>query len=225
MRGGGGAGLPLRMKLPNLREVALCRCPLGAAVPRVGVITDAQIRDIASRTPGMRRFLLTSKREPTAIAEQVREAGTDTVQLVDRMLPADLESLRGEIPEISIVQVVHVVGATSLSEAQQVAPYVDAILLDSGTPDSPTRALGGTGLVHDWDISAEIVRTVACPVFLAGGLGPDNVGDAIRRVRPYGVDVCSRLRPHGDLDELLLSRFFSEINSVPAAHGNEGDRP
>ena len=79
--------------------------------------------------------------------------------------------------------------------------------------------------MHDWDISAEIVRTVACPVFLAGGLGPDNVGDAIRRVRPYGVDVCSRLRPHGDLDELLLSRFFSEINSVPAAHGNEGDRP
>ncbi len=182
-----------------------------------GVLADEEIRDIAAGMQDIRRFLLTCKQEPTAIAKQVREAGTDTVQLVDRMLPDDLAELRSRIPKVSIVQVVHVLGVASISEAEQVAPRVDAILLDSGNPDAPNRALGGTGRVHNWDVSADIVRAVPCPVFLAGGLGPDNVADAIRRVQPYGVDVCSRLRPQGELDEPLLSRFFSEVASAGAS--------
>lgn len=185
------------------------------------MIPDAEIRDIAARTPDLRRFLLTSKQDPAAIAMQVREAGTDTVQLVDRMRADALMDLRTEIPKVSIVQVVHVLGAASIQEAQQVARYVDAILLDSGNPDASNRTLGGTGRVHNWDVSAEIVRTVPCPVFLAGGLGPDNVGEAIRQVRPHGVDVCSRLRPRGELDEVLLSRFFSEVSSAAAAQRSD----
>jgi phosphoribosylanthranilate isomerase len=178
------------------------------------MIADSQIRDIAARMPDTRRFLLTSKQEPVAIAKQVRETGVDTVQLVDRMSSADLIRLRSEVPELSIVQVVHVLGASSVAEAERVAPHVDAVLLDSGSPDAAKRTLGGTGNVHDWNISAEIVRALSCPVFLAGGLGPDNVGEAIRQVRPYGVDVCSRLRPRGHLDEDLLSRFFTEVSSA-----------
>jgi phosphoribosylanthranilate isomerase len=189
-----------------------------------GMLADTDIRAIAAGMPDTRRFLLTARQEPTAIADQVREAGTDTVQLVDRMLPDDLAELRSKVPKVSIVQVVHVLGAASISEAQLVAPYVDAILLDSGDPDASNRTLGGTGRVHNWDVSAEIVRTVRCRVFLAGGLGPGNVSDAIRHVRPYGVDVCSRLRPGGHLDELLLSRFFSEVkNAVTAQPGVESD--
>ncbi|MBW2274613.1 MAG: phosphoribosylanthranilate isomerase [Deltaproteobacteria bacterium] len=187
-----------------------------------GMLPDEQIRDIAARVPGARHFLLTAKQEVAAIAEQVREAGTDTVQLVDRMAPAELARLRREIPEVSLVQVVHVVGPDSISEARQVEPHVDAILLDSGQPDAPDRTLGGTGLVHDWGLSAQIVRSVSCPVFLAGGLDPDNVGEAIRRVRPYGVDVCSRLRPQGELDERLLSRFFEEVGRAAAEVRGEG---
>ena len=50
---------------------------------------------------------------------------------------------------------------------------------------------GGTGKVHDWSISRRIVAAVPLPVFLAGGLTPENVGEAIRTVRPFGVDLCT----------------------------------
>ena len=68
------------------------------------------------------------------------------------------------------------------------SPTADALVLDSRTAD----CLGGTGLTHDWSVSAGIVEAVApLPVYLAGGLRPENVGEAIARVRPAGVDVNS----------------------------------
>ncbi|MFP8878490.1 MAG: phosphoribosylanthranilate isomerase [Myxococcota bacterium] len=177
-----------------------------------GVITDERIRELAATIPaGVRRFLLTCKQEPSELIEQVRAAGTDTLQLVDRMTVPDLVRLRDGLPGVDLVQVVHVTGPAAIAEAEAVAPHVDFILLDSGRPDALVRELGGTGRSHDWFTSAEIVRRVAVPVFLAGGLGPDNVARAIREVRPYGVDVCSRLRPQRRLDEALLADFFASV--------------
>ncbi|MFQ5690728.1 MAG: phosphoribosylanthranilate isomerase [Gemmatimonadota bacterium] len=185
-----------------------------------GVIPDARIRDIAAAVPpGIHTFLLTCRRDPDEIAAQQCRAGVDTVQLVDRMSVADLVALRTKLPGISLIQVVHVTGEGAIAEARRVEPYVDAILLDSGTPDAARRELGGTGRVHDWSISTKIVRNVASPVFLAGGLGPDNVAEAIRRVRPHGVDVCSGLRPRGHLDEALLGRFFRAVRDASADPG------
>ena len=66
------------------------------------------------------------------------------------------------------------------------APHVDAILLDSGNPSLEVKELGGTGRRHDWAISRQIVEAVDVPVWLAGGLNPDN---AARRSRP-----CARSR-------------------------------
>jgi phosphoribosylanthranilate isomerase len=104
-----------------------------------------------------------------------------------------------------------VTGPAALQQALDVERHVDFILLDSRNPDGPARALRGTGNVHDWRVSSEIVRAVHCPVFLAGGLGPDNVAQAIADVAPFGVDVCSRLRPNGSLNEDLLKKFFNAI--------------
>ena len=181
----------------------------------VGVIPDDLIREIAKTIPpGIRSFLLTSRRDPDLIVAQQRETGVDTIQLVDRVGARELEKLRSSLPDVSLVQVVHVTGAGAIEEAVSVAPLVDAILLDSGTPDAPVRELGGTGRVHDWEVSARIVAQVDRPVFLAGGLRPDNVAEAIRKVRPSGVDVCSGLRPTGLLDERLLASFFEAVRSV-----------
>jgi phosphoribosylanthranilate isomerase len=177
-------------------------------------ISDRQIQRLARANGDVQRFLLTSKTDPCEIGSQVASAGTDTVQLVDALSVADLARLRTTLPEVSIVQVVHVTGPSAIERAREVAPVVDAVLLDSGTPDGPTRMLGGTGNTHDWKISAQIVDAVKCPVYLAGGLGPDNVREAIERVRPYGVDVCSRLRPQGGLEETLLSGFMHEVRGA-----------
>jgi phosphoribosylanthranilate isomerase len=179
-------------------------------------ISDQQIRELAGANADVKRFLLTCRTKPDEIRRQALDAETDTLQLVDYIDLADLERLRIDLPGVSLVQVVHVTGPSAISQARDVEPYVDAILLDSGTPDGPARTLGGTGNTHDWAISAQIVSHVDCPVFLAGGLGPGNVAEAIDRVRPYGVDVCSRLRPHGHLDEDLLAQFFDAVGDAPA---------
>jgi phosphoribosylanthranilate isomerase len=174
-------------------------------------ISDDCIREIAAAHPDVSRFLLTCRTDPESIRRQALAAGTDTIQLVDRVELRDLAALRESLPGISLVQVVHVTGPAAIAEARRVEPYVDAVLLDSGRPDDPVRSFGGTGRAHDWDVSAQIVRELACPVFLAGGLGPDNVGAAVGRVQPYGVDACSRLRPNGPLDENVLARFFAAV--------------
>ncbi len=184
----------------------------------VGVISDDRIREIAKTIPpGVRSFLLTSRCDPDLIVAQQRETGVDTIQLVDHVDAPDLRRLRISLPDVSLVQVIHVTGASAIANAISVASLVDAILLDSGTPDGPVRELGGTGRVHDWEVSARIVAELDVPVFLAGGLRPDNVAQAIRQVRPFGVDVCSGLRPAGFLDEQLLASFFEAVRGVAVA--------
>jgi phosphoribosylanthranilate isomerase len=76
------------------------------------------------------------------------------------------------------------------------------------------KELGGTGRVHDWNLSKKIREKVAVPIYLAGGLRPDNVAEAIRLVQPHAVDLCSGLRTNGNLDEAKLSAFFSQVSAA-----------
>jgi phosphoribosylanthranilate isomerase len=100
----------------------------------------------------------------------------------------------------------------SIDEALRKAEHVDALLLDSGNPDLPVRELGGTGRIHDWDVSASIVAQSKVPVYLAGGLHAGNIKDAIERVQPFGIDLCSGVRTDKKLDPRKLDRFFEAIN-------------
>jgi len=180
-----------------------------------GVIPEDLIAEIAAIVPpGVSSFLLTSKQDAASIIAQQRRCGVNTIQLCDRLVSGSYQDLRRAMPGISIVQVIHVTGEESIEEALSVAPYVDGILLDSGDPFSPVKELGGTGRTHDWSISKRIRELLDIPVFLAGGLNPDNVAEAIRRVGPFGVDVCSGVRTNGRLDEVKLSRFFSRIAAI-----------
>ncbi|HKC13279.1 MAG TPA: phosphoribosylanthranilate isomerase [Vicinamibacteria bacterium] len=177
-----------------------------------GVIAEETIAEIARTVPpGVGSFLLTSRQDAASIIEQQRRLRVSTLQLCDRLTTGSHRDLRAALPGIGIVQVVHVVGPESVAEAVGVAPEVDAILLDSGDPGRPVKELGGTGRRHDWRLSRRIREAVAVPVFLAGGLDPDNVADAVAEVGPFGLDVCSGLRTGGALDEGRVSRFFAKI--------------
>jgi phosphoribosylanthranilate isomerase len=180
-----------------------------------GPIPDADIAVIARATAGRaRRFLLTSRTAPDDIATHVREAGTDTVQLVDTPSVDVMRALRRTLMGIALVPVIHVRDADAIAEARALAPLADLLLLDSGNPGGAVRELGGTGRTHDWDVSAALVRAVApCPVFLAGGLRASNVADAVRTVRPAGVDLCSGVRTGGRLDAAKLAAFVSALRS------------
>ena len=175
-----------------------------------GPIEESLIAEIAARVPPpIATFLLTAHQSVRAIVAQHRRCRTNTIQLVDSLEEGSHAELRDALPGIAIVQVIHVTGPASVDEAEAVAPHVNALLLDSGNPARATKELGGTGRVHDWDVSRRIRDAVDVPIFLAGGLGPDNVGDAIRRVRPFGVDLCSGIRTGGALDAARLAAFIA----------------
>ena len=175
-----------------------------------GVIPESLIESIAATVPpAVGTFLLTSLQDPKAIIAQQRRCRTNTVQICDRIPHEGYRRLRKALPGISIVQVIHVSGSESLEEAKQVAPHVDAILLDSGNQSLPVKELGGTGRVHDWTLSCRIRDVVKVPIFLAGGLCAENVARAVEEVRPFAVDVCSGVRTNGKLDPAKLSAFVN----------------
>ena len=177
-----------------------------------GPITDELIRQIAAATPPpVATFLLTSRTTVREIIEHHRSTRTNTIQIVDAISEGTHDELRAALPGIKIVQVIHVINEASVEEAVRISVSVDAILLDSGNPNLRIKELGGTGRVHNWKLSRKIREQVSCPVFLAGGLKPENVREAIETVEPYAVDVCSGVRTDGLLDEEKLARFIYEV--------------
>ena len=177
-----------------------------------GVISEPLIGEIASRTPPpVGTFLLTSKTIPGTIVMQQKRCRTSAIQIVDRVDPLVHLELRQTLPGVSLIQVIHVTDATSVTEAVDCASRVDALLLDSGNPSLAKKELGGTGRTHDWSLSARIVQESPVPVFLAGGLNPDNVGEAIAQVKPFAVDVCSGVRENDRLSEQRLAQFMAAV--------------
>jgi len=212
----------LRVKICCIRDLDEAWLAIGAGAAAVGlvsampsgpgVIPDEQIPAIAERLPpAVGSFLLTSRRSVAEIAAQVRRGRANTVQLCDRLEEGTWQELRQTLPGVAVVQVIHVTGPESFDEAVVAAPHVHALLLDSGRPDAPLKELGGTGRTHDWSLSRRIREAVPTPVFLAGGLRPDNVAEAVATVRPFGVDVCTGVRTEGRLDPVKLRAFLAAV--------------
>lgn len=178
-----------------------------------GVIDDDRIR-LITRTvpPGVSTFLLTSETTAEEVIAHAGRTHTDTVQLVDALPMEAFPMIWAACPHVRLVQVIHVRDEASVDEAAAVAEYVDAILLDSGNPGLAVKELGGTGRTHDWTLSARIVAASPKPVFLAGGLHAGNVREAIEKVGPYGLDLCSGVRTDGKLDPWKLQAFFRAVH-------------
>ncbi len=177
-----------------------------------GPIADELIATIAKTIPPpIASFLLTSEQSAAGIVDHISRVHTNTVQIVDELTDGAYIQIRAALPKIRIVQVIHVIGRESIEQALKVQEHVDAILLDSGNPKLTIKTLGGTGNTHDWQISRELVASVNIPVFLAGGLNPGNVAEAIRIVKPFAVDVCSGVRTDGKLDPEKLSAFIHAV--------------
>lgn len=179
-----------------------------------GVIPDKDIAEIAATVPpSIGTFLLTSRQRVADIIEQQRFCRTNTIQICDHLTDGTHRGLKDAMPGIAVVQVIHVTGPESVEEAERVAQHVDAILLDSGNQQLAVKELGGTGRTHDWKLSRAIRERKDIPVFLAGGLTPENIRQAIDAVEPFALDVCSGVRTDGKLDAAKLKRFFSAVHS------------
>lgn len=182
---------------------------VGAMPSGPGSISDEEIYAIAqSVPPPIATFLLTSQQTAPGIINHHHRTKTNTIQIVDELTDRAYHEIREALPNVKLVQVIHVVGERSVDEAAELAEHVDAILLDSGNPSLEIKELGGTGRRHDWSLSRRIVETCGKPVFLAGGLNSANVREAIETVQPFGLDICSGVRTDGKLDLSKLEAFL-----------------
>ena len=146
-------------------------------------------RMIQSLPPFISSVLVTDHRESKHVIELWKETGATTIQLQDEIPLDEIRLVRKSLPSIRLVKAVHVTGPQAVDKARSYEGLVDAILLD--TMNIKEDRIGGTGLTHDWRISRRIREQCSLPVILAGGLRPENIEEAIRIVKPYGIDVNS----------------------------------
>jgi phosphoribosylanthranilate isomerase len=177
-----------------------------------GPIADELINKIARTVPPpVATFMLTCETNASEIIKHHHRTNTNTIQIVDALSEGSYAAIKTALPSVRIVQVIHVIDESSVEEAVEISEMVDALLLDSGNPKLKVKELGGTGRVHNWKLSKQIVERSACPVFLAGGLNPENVAQAIQEVHPFAVDVCSGVRTDGRLDKKKVELLIRNV--------------
>ena len=200
---------------------------LGITPPHGGLPGEVPVRlaaEIVRALDGRAKaVVLTVWTDPVAIAELVDATHPAILHLcppAHLTSPAQVEAIRARLPGVPVMQAVSVAGPESVAEAQAYARVADYLILDTSDPN--IGGVGASGATHDWRVSREIVRSVDVPVILAGGLTPENVAEAIRLVRPWGVDSLTHtntpLSGGGFRKDLDRVRAF-----IAAARGALGD--
>lgn len=178
-------------------------------------VDDAQAAHIIRQLPAeVEAVMVTHLLDAAEIARRAAAVGARAIQVHGALPVSGLADLRRMLPSIRLIKAVHVMGEDALTTAIAYAGVADAVLLDSRTVDR----LGGTGRTHDWSISRRIVAALApLPVYLAGGLTPDNVASAVRAVAPVGVDVNSGVEDaFGNKDPQRLRAFVAHARQALA---------
>jgi phosphoribosylanthranilate isomerase len=181
------------------KDVAAITPRLPAAVEKIGVFVDAALEEIVATA---------------------RACGLTGVQLhfdAEPELPAKLHARLG--PEVRILRVMHFSAEDTEAQMAQIAahtknPHVHAVLVDSRT----VTASGGTGEAFDWSAARQSLfqkNKKKARLIAAGGLSPCNVAEAIRVLRPWGVDAASGVEAApGRKDPVKLREFMARARGV-----------
>lgn len=170
-------------------------------------LTEVKARAIISALPPfVSSVAITYVDTAREAIELCRYLGVSTLQLHGAFPAQELPALRARLPHLKIIRAVHVTGAEAIARARALDGQADAIILD--TYDPATGRGGATGKTHDWHLSRAVVATVRTPVILAGGLNPENVAEAIRIVRPWGIDVHTGVEAPGGVRDFERIRQF-----------------
>ena len=183
----------------------------------VGEISYARAQQIIAGVKDRCKVVVIAlENDPQVILEKARLLRPDILHISGDRFCADRElvaTCKRELPFMKIMQAVQVVDATAIEQAKTFGHFVDYLILDTGS--SSDKGIGASGRTHDWNISRQIVDSCGVPVVLAGGLGCDNVQQAIRKVRPWGVDSMTKTncpRPGGDrAKDLEQVRLFCRL--------------
>lgn len=212
----------MRVKICGTATFADLDCAVAAGADAVGflmgithVTQDAVTPEtaaamVATLPPFIVPVAVTHLTKPSDLIRIVELSRCTTLQIQDMVTPNDIAEVREALPYLRIMKAVHVMDESAITTAKYFSDTADAILLDTRTADR----IGGTGITHDWNISAKIVKECSCPVILAGGLTPENVTEAIIRVRPYAVDVHTGVKKNGVRDAERTRAFVANARTA-----------
>lgn len=133
--------------------------------------------------------MITHLEDGDEICRIAKFIGCNTIQLHSPIKESEVEKIKKELPYIKLLRLVHISSNGEVTTDLDTIKYVDAYFLDSFNPI--TNQVGGTGLTHNWEIDKKLCQSLQKPVIIAGGLNPENVKEAIKFSKPFGVDVNS----------------------------------
>lgn len=210
----------MRVKICGIRSVEDALTAISAGADAVGFlvgithlaedkISNEEAKKIIDYLPPfVSTVAVTHLQDIDKIVEMCEYLGVNTLQIHDYLSPENVLECKKRLPGIKLLKAIHVMQSCdeALEMSHSYENIVDAIILDSRTKDR----LGGTGNVHDWNISKKIVEEISIPVILAGGLTDENVYDAVKKVNPYAVDVNSGVEMNGFKDFKKVKRFVDD---------------
>ena len=151
--------------------------------------------------------LVTHLTNADEIIELTNFIGNNIIQLHSNIEEDEVEKIVKALPNIKLVRLIHISKDGEICSDYRKMKYVDYYLLDSF--NLSTNQVGGTGLTYDWNKANELIKLLDKPTFLAGGLNPNNVKEAINMARPYGVDVNSGCKnENGKKDKEKVKLFI-----------------
>ena len=156
--------------------------------------------------------LVTHLTKSEEIIELSKFIGNDVIQLHSNIDESEVEKIVKTLPNINLIRLIHISQNGQICTNYKTMKYVDYYLLDSF--NLKTDQVGGTGLVHDWNIDRELIKQLNKPTFIAGGLTPKNVASAIKAAKPSGVDVNSGCKLNGIKNEGLVKEFVFNAKNV-----------
>jgi len=173
-------------------------------------ITSDLAKEIVNILPGnIRTVMVTHLLEIPKIIEIAKFTDVSVIQIHNDLSTDGMRQLKKNLPELELMKAINVMDNTSIETAKEYEPYSDMILLDSRTNEK----IGGTGKTHDWVISERIVNEINIPVILAGGLNPDNIETAIKKVKPAGIDANSGLENNNGSKDFEKIKIFAQAGS------------
>ncbi len=220
----------MRVKFCGTASLADMQCAIDAGCDAMGFImgvthqssdfvTPAETAKMIKQLPPfIEPVAVTHLQETEDLIGLVKDSHCTALQIQNTVEPSEIDVIRDSLPYLKIVKAIHVTDESAMKMGKLYEPYADALILDTRTREK----IGGTGIPHDWNISAKIVAISAIPVILAGGLKPENVAEAIRKVCPYGVDVHTGVKKDGVRNPEKTLAFAREARNALLNFRNGG---
>ncbi len=154
-------------------------------------ISCEKARTISNVLKKSKKVVLSISLDEKELQEIIIKTKPDILQIYPKENElSTVKNIIKKFPKLKIMLGIAVIDEKSIDLAREYSKLADYLILD--TYKQGDNQTGATGLVHDWGISKKIIEQIKIPVILAGGLGPDNVQEAIKKLKPYGVDSKTR---------------------------------